>query len=132
MEIIAKIDEMGKGAWLALMVLSFIAYWPLGLALLFFLIWSGRMGCSSNGHWRERIRARHWHRGQRSSGNVAFDEYRDETLKRLEEEQQEFSEFLHRLRHAKDRAEFEEFMAERGRPKPTGPSAEADGPIPST
>jgi Protein of unknown function (DUF2852) len=42
--------------------------------------------------------------GPTSSGNRAFDEYRSETLKRLEEEQREFKEFLARLRFAKDRA----------------------------
>jgi Protein of unknown function (DUF2852) len=50
-----------------------------------------------------------------SSGNRAFDEYRAETLRRLEEEQREFKEFLDRLRHAKDKAEFDEFMSERRR-----------------
>ena len=131
MEIIGKIDELGKGAWIALMVLSFIVFWPVGLALSFFLLWSGRMGfgahCSRR--WRHRMRSRRWS----SSGNVAFDEYRDETLKRLEEEQEEFADFLHRLRHAKDRAEFEQFMAERGRPRPpNGSHADPDEPIPST
>jgi hypothetical protein len=53
------------------------------------------------------------HRG--SSGNRAFDGYRAEALRRLEEEQREFKEFLDRLRHAKDKAEFDQFMAERGR-----------------
>ncbi|HEX8829352.1 MAG TPA: DUF2852 domain-containing protein, partial [Xanthobacteraceae bacterium] len=48
-----------------------------------------------------------------SSGNRAFDEYRADTLSRLEEEQREFKEFLQRLRVAKDRAEFDQFMAER-------------------
>jgi hypothetical protein len=48
-----------------------------------------------------------------SSGNRAFDEYRAETLKRLEEEQREFREFLDRLRFAKDKTEFDQFMAER-------------------
>jgi hypothetical protein len=47
------------------------------------------------------------------SGNRAFDEYRDETLRRLEDEQREFMEFLDRLRHAKDKAEFDQFMTER-------------------
>jgi hypothetical protein len=51
--------------------------------------------------------------GPPSSGNHAFDEYRSETLQRLEEEQREFKEFLERLRFAKDRAEFDQFMAER-------------------
>jgi hypothetical protein len=48
-----------------------------------------------------------------SSGNHAFDEYRAETLRRLEEEQSEFSSFLERLRFAKDKSEFDQFMAER-------------------
>jgi hypothetical protein len=48
-----------------------------------------------------------------SSGNRAFDEYRADTLRRLEDEQREFLEFLERLRHAKDKAEFDQFMAER-------------------
>ena len=50
---------------------------------------------------------------QPSSGNHAFDEYRAETLRRLEDEQREFMAFLERLRHAKDKAEFDQFMAER-------------------
>ena len=58
-----------------------------------------------------------------SSGNAAFDEYRAETLRRLEEEQREFVEYLERLRRAKDKAEFDQFMAERRRP-PTVPDAE--------
>jgi hypothetical protein len=49
----------------------------------------------------------------RSTGNRAFDEYREETLRRLEEEANEFHAFLKRLRHAKDKAEFDQFMAER-------------------
>ena len=58
-----------------------------------------------------------------SSGNHAFDEYRSETLKRLEEEQREFREFLERLRFAKDKTEFDAFMAERrNRPAPEAPT----------
>ena len=59
--------------------------------------------------------------GSSTSGNHAFDEYRSETLKRLEDEQREFKDFLGRLRFAKDRAEFDQFMAERrvGRRSPT-------------
>ncbi len=57
-----------------------------------------------------------------SSGNAAFDDYRDETLRRLEEEQREFREFLNRLRKAKDKEEFDQFMADRrSRPSPDGP-----------
>jgi len=48
-----------------------------------------------------------------SSGNRAFDDYRSETLRRLEDEQREFKDFLERLRFAKDKTEFDSFMAER-------------------
>ena len=54
-----------------------------------------------------------WGRPPRTSGNQAFDEYRAATLRRLEQEQSEFREFLSRLRTAKDKAEFDQFMAER-------------------
>ena len=48
-----------------------------------------------------------------ASGNAAFDQYRDETLRRLEEEQQAFGDFMERLKRARDQVEFERFMAER-------------------
>jgi hypothetical protein len=120
MPVVAKLDEWGKPAWIALMVLAFVVFWPLGLAILAFLLWSGRMGCWKGGgmsrwhHGPANMRsAGTWWQPQRSSGNRAFDEYRGETLRRLEEEQREFHEFLDRLRMAKDKAEFDQFMAER-------------------
>jgi len=69
----------------------------------------------------EGFRGSEWWGQPRSSGNRAFDDYRTETLRRLEEEQREFKEFLERLRFAKDRAEFDQFMAERrNRPQDQG------------
>ena len=62
-----------------------------------------------------------------SSGNHAFDAYRSETLKRLEDEQREFKDFLERLRFAKDRAEFDQFMSAR-RQAPFAPGAQPEGP----
>jgi len=124
MPIVAKLDELGRGAWIALMVLGFAFWWPIGLAILAFSFWSGRMGCwNHNGvaRWQGRME-RGWWAPPRSSGNRAFDEYRAETLRRLEEEQREFREFLSRLRMAKDKAEFDQFMAERrNRPGPSAP-----------
>jgi hypothetical protein len=131
MPIVAKLDELGRPAWIVLMILGFWFWWPLGLATLAFIIGSGRMSCWNHhgmDHWQrkmdrmqekmERMRSRmssggDWWSHQRSSGNRAFDEYRAETLRRLEEEQREFRDFLDRLRHAKDKAEFDQFMAER-------------------
>ena len=49
MEIAARIDEHGKAAWIALIVLAFVLFWPIGLALLAYVIWSGRMGCGRHG-----------------------------------------------------------------------------------
>ncbi len=124
MPITAKIDEFGKPAWIALVVLGFIVWWPFGLALLAFAIGSGRMGCKAYGmsRWHDRAGARGagtWWPPQRSSGNRAFDEYRSETLRRLEDEQREFRDFLDRLRMAKDKSEFDQFMADRrNRPNP--------------
>jgi hypothetical protein len=150
MEIAAKLDDYGKPAWIVVMILGFILFWPIGLAILAYLIWSGRMGCwrqggpgrwHGNGAERRRSGAESWFCGPRrpqSSGNSAFDEYREETLRRLEDEQAEqaeFKDFLERLRHAKDKAEFDQFMAERkrgaNRPEtpepPEGPAAQPQG-----
>jgi hypothetical protein len=119
MPIVAKLDELGKPAWIALMILGFCIWWPLGLATLAFIIGSGRMSCWKGavnrwpGHADQMRQAGTWWQPTRSSGNRAFDEYREETLRRLEEEQREFKDFLARLRMAKDKVEFDQFMAER-------------------
>jgi len=105
------LDERGRPAWLMAMIFGFIFVWPVGLALLFYMIWSNRMSCSKkNRISRYRGAGR---MARQSTGNVAFDNYRDETLRRLEEEQHAFDGFLARLREAKDRAEFDQFMDSR-------------------
>jgi Protein of unknown function (DUF2852) len=141
-----KLDKGGMLAWVAAMVLGFIVFWPIGLAILAYMIWSGRMGCSKSrgpGRWHRVRKAAdwgdHWRPGRgrsASSGNQAFDEYREETLRRLEEEQGEFFDFLDRLRHAKDKAEFDQFMADRkgrtpGTPNPHAGPDTTEGPAPS-
>ena len=113
----AWLDDRGKGAWIAAMVLGFIFFWPIGLALLAYMIWSKRM---FNGSCAAR--ARHHRHAFKSSGNSAFDAYKADTLRRLEEEQDAFEAFLNRLRDAKDKAEFDQFMDER-----TKNSNDADG-----
>lgn len=103
------LDDRGKGAWIVAMILGFILFWPIGLAFLAYMIWSKRM---FNGHCAAR---RHAHTALKSSGNTAFDAYKADTLRRLEEEQDAFEAFLQRLRDAKDKAEFDQFMADRSR-----------------
>ena len=83
--------------------------------------WQPGPGARGPGAW--------WQPQPRSSGNRAFDEYRAETLRRLEEEQREFRDFLDRLRMAKDKQEFDQFMAER-RNRPDAGSRTDQGPQP--
>ncbi len=45
--------------------------------------------------------------------NTAFDEYRTNRLRELDDDEREFREFLEQLRGARDRAEFDQFMADR-------------------
>ena len=119
MSLTAVIDELPKPAWIALMVLGFIAFWPIGLAILAYLLWSGKMGCWSRKDFGSWSGTHGGHRNRfRATGNRAFDDYREETLNRLEEEQREFTMFLERLRQAKDQHQFDQFMSERQAPKP--------------
>jgi hypothetical protein len=132
------LDSPWHPGWIAVTVLGFILWWPIGLALLFFTLGSRKMGCWNHNHqdrWAnkmermqykmERMRGRMerggFPFGPSTSGNRAFDEYRTETLRRLEDEQKDFREFLDRLRHAKDKEEFDLFMAQH-RPRPASPS----------
>jgi hypothetical protein len=95
------------------------------------MIGTNRMGknCKSS-KWQRR--GRH----SFSTGNTAFDAYRDETIKRLEDEQNAFQNFLGNLRASKDRAEFDQFMREESAkdvtPEPTpsdnGPSGYRGNP----
>lgn len=102
-------DARGRAAWIIAMVIGFVLFWPVGLAFLFYMIWSKRMNCNSWGRRGRESRARDHGR----TGNTAFDTYREETLRRLEEERGAFTSFLDQLRAAKDQAEFDQFMASR-------------------
>jgi hypothetical protein len=89
------------------MILGFMVWWPVGLMVLAFMIGRGRMGCGYHSdRWQrtmerlqdkmERLRGRgDWWGYHSSSGNRAFDEYRTDTLKRLEDEQREFGTSWH-------------------------------------
>ncbi len=103
------LDARGKGAWIAAMVAGFIFFWPVGLALLAYMIWSKRMFSSS----ARCARKAPSFSMSRPTGNAAFDAYKADTLRRLEEEQGSFESFLERLRAAKDKSEFDAFMEER-------------------
>lgn len=147
----AWLDSKGRGAWIAAMVLGFIFFWPVGLALVFYMTFTNRwsktmfgQSCRSH-HNRSNRQSGPWgqHGGLRSSGNSAFDAYKAETLRRLEEEQLAFETFLERLRAAKDKTEFDNFMDDRSRsaqamvidpaiPTPPTGGGSAPGPVPQS
>ena len=116
-------------ATIALMVLGFMVFWPLGLAMLAYIIFGDRLKTfktdaneaadgffakfKGNGGCRR-------HRGFSGTGNVAFDEWRDAELKRIEEERrkleemrEEFDSYMRELCKAKDQEEFDRFMRDR-------------------
>ena len=103
------LDQRGSGAWVAAMVLGFIFFWPIGLALVIYMTATNKWSC-----WGRKRASMHMAAtAMKPSGNSAFDAYKAETLRRLEDEQTSFEAFLERLRAAKDKAEFDQFMDER-------------------
>jgi hypothetical protein len=148
-------SSCGVGRWslfeIVAMVLGFMVFWPIGLAILGFNMWQRKTGYSgdlqtaaqakwrearsmmgnsarSGGPWTSQV----W--GNRrgfapSTGNSAFDDWKSAELARLEEERRkleqahnEFASFLENIRRAKDREEFERFMNERRNRQGDSPS----------
>lgn len=118
-----------RGRWTALnivlMIIGFAVFWPLGLAMLAWIIWGDQIGAKAEelkgqfNSFAERAprfnSGAHGFRGR--TGNAAFDEYREQELKRLDEERRkleamraEFESFLSELRRVKDQEEFDRFM----------------------
>jgi hypothetical protein len=129
---------------IVLMVLGFAVAWPLGFLMLAYILWghnipqvrehfgdaqpaggpgSSRAGWCGPSGWRSR--AAGW---SSPSGNAAFDDYRaaelrrlDEERRRLDEERAEFERYVRDLRRARDKEEFDRFMANRPpRSRPSG------------
>jgi hypothetical protein len=126
----AWLDARGKWAWIATMVLGFILFWPVGLALLAYMIWGKQMfsrSCGARRHDRHHDHhwGRHAYRAGTATGNTAFDTYKAEALRRLEDEQEAFEAFLQRLRNSKDKSEFDAFMEDRARATAAQDAAEA-------
>ncbi|SEN08459.1 Protein of unknown function [Pseudorhodobacter antarcticus] len=117
------LDARGRLAWIAVMVVGFVIAGPLGLGILAYMLWTKKFsGCGAAR--RDRAGYTSFRFGmQPSTGNSAFDAYRTDTIKRLEEEQAAFEAFLKRLRDAKDKQEFDSFMDDRAK---ANRSTEAD------
>ena len=93
MSALARLNEWEhpRPIWILLLILSFWVSWPVGVVLFAYLMWSGRLeGWKRAGLnlWNEGIGPMRPDTGwpRRSSGNNSFDEYRANTLRRLEGE----------------------------------------------
>jgi hypothetical protein len=120
-------------ATIGLMVLGFMVFWPLGLAMLAYILWGDRLGDVKGefnrvsdtifGGFGGRTKPS-WTPAART-GNVAFDDWREKELARLDEERrkldearEEFETYVRELRRAKDQEEFDRFMSDRSRATP--------------
>ncbi len=143
---VARLASFGPLPWVVLgAVIGIAAFGTHGIGAIALLLFGGafllkrmyRWQAAANGQpvnwascggaWGRRWEGR-WERREaaRPSGNTAFDAYRQEMIQRLEQDHMEFQSFLERLRRAKDKAEFDQFMAERDR---RGPAAPQGGPV---
>ena len=131
-------------ATIALMVGGFIVFAPAGLAMLAYIIWGERFHAwrDNGGSLREAMNSKmnsgtgsKWYReakshGFNATGNVAFDDWRNSELNRLAEERrkldvmrEEFDSYARELRRAKDKEEFDRFMAARDGMRDTAANA---------
>ncbi len=129
-----------RPAWtslnILLMIVGFVVFWPIGLFMLAYMIWGDEWGLdlSDWGNVKERANSAAntasekiktafdgtaYSSRNESSGNSAFDEWRRNELKRLDEERRkleesrrEFDKYVQELRRARDREEFEKFKSD--------------------
>ena len=127
----AMIRPAWTPATIALMVLGFVVFWPLGLAMLAYILWGDRLdgfkrdvNRKTDGIFASCRGRSVRHHGFGRTGNIAFDDWREKELERLAEERRkldealkEFDSYARELRRAKDQEEFDRFMANRDRAK---------------
>ena len=136
----AMIRPAWTPATIALMVLGFVVFWPLGLAMLAYILWGDRLdgfkrdvNRKTDGIFASCRGRNARHHGFGRTGNVAFDDWREKELERLAEERRrldetlkEFDSYARELRRAKDQEEFDRFMANR-KANPPAPRADDNG-----
>jgi len=115
-------------ATIAMMIIGFMIFWPLGLAMIAYIVWGDRLDQFKSDVNKATDKASDlftkgpsFNSNQRT-GNVAFDDWREAELKRLHEERMkldsmraEFDDYARELRRAKDQDEFDKFMAHRAK-----------------
>ena len=127
-------NSLIRPAWtpvtIGMMVIGFMIAWPLGLAMIAYIIWGDRLELFKQDVNRATDKVTEKFKSATSksepsyprSGNSAFDEWREAEYKRVEEERRkmdemraEFDEYQSDLRRAKDKEEFDEFLKSRKR-----------------
>ena len=125
-----ELSRQLRPAWtplnIAVMVLFFVVgLWPLGLAAIVYMSYGREMGIDlSNWGGAKRAGAKAMgsvkRAGTPKTGNAAFDAWREEEIKRLDEERRaldaakaEFEDYVTELRRARDQEEFEAFRRRR-------------------
>ncbi len=127
-------STMIRPAWtpatVALTVAGFMVFWPLGLAMLAYVIFGDRFegfkreaNATVDGMFRSCRKSSSYS----ATGNVAFDEWREKEIERLNEKRRkldelraDFEEELRELRRAKDQEDFDRFMSKRNASRETG------------
>lgn len=127
-------STMIRPAWtpatVALTVAGFMVFWPLGLAMLAYVLFGDRFegfkreaNATVDGMFRSCRKSSSYS----ATGNIAFDEWREKEIERLNEERRkldelraDFEEELRELRRAKDQEDFDRFMAKRNASRETG------------
>lgn len=133
-----------RPAWtpvtIALMIIGFMVFWPLGLAMLAYIIWGDRLeGFKSDvNRATDKVFDGFTSATNRTStsprtGNEAFDDWREVELARLEEERKkldearrEFDDYQRELRRARDAEEFDAFMKAKNRKAPRSTKSKGD------
>lgn len=115
-------------ATIAMMVLGFMIFWPLGLAMIAYIIWGERLdGFKRDANEKTdqvfsafKTNTSSYGSNMSRTGNVAFDDWREAELERLNEERKKLDEMradfdghMRELRRARDEEEFNRFMDER-------------------
>lgn len=140
-------NSMIRPAWtpvtIAMMVIGFMIAWPLGLAMIAYIIWGDRLEIFKQDVNRATDKVAETFKSATSrretsytkSGNAAFDDWREVELARLDEERRkldetmaEFDRYQADLRRARDKEEFDEFLKSRKR-KPAPRSKKSGGDV---
>lgn len=138
-------NSLIRPAWtpvtIAMMVVGFMIAWPLGLAMLAYIIWGDRLEAfksdvnKATDRVADTFKTATTSRRTPYSGNAAFDEWRELELARLDEERKklddtmaEFDQYQRDLRRARDKEEFDAFLKSRKR-NPAPRSRKSGGDI---